>query len=412
MPEGSLKADRMGAWRRLLIISWALVGLSLIVVGVFWALGRVAGALTPFILALVVVFLLRKPVARLEALGMKRSPAVGVCYLLSVAALTVVGLFIVPPIAAEVSDFVNDFPRYYDAAYDLWGVVETEYLTIELPEWVRNTAESSRESLVSWGTELSRNLARGVVSVGGQVFGFFVNVFLALALAFFVLRDLPTLKSELVSLPGRDKQEEMLGILGEMTTVLEGFIRGQAIIATTVGTLTGLSLWALGVPYALVIGLIAGLTNLIPYLGPIVGGTIAAISAAFVSPQLVLWTLVVVVIIQQAESTFLQPRVMSDQVHMHPALVILSLLIGATLFGLIGMLFAVPVAAVLKVLFVHYFEKWTESPISSEDGALFRKPKPRRQASGEPYEPAVEECSEDESPDADPAPESDKPENG
>ncbi len=377
------------------MISWALVGLSLLTAGVFWALGRVAGALTPFVLALVVVFLLRRPVGRLERMGMRRSAAVGVCYLVSAALLTVLGLFIVPPIGAELRDFGQDFPRYYDAAYDLWTDIETDYLAIELPDWVREAAEASRESVMSWATELSRNVARGVVTVGGQVFGFFVSAFLALALAYFVLRDLPTLKAELVSLPGRERQEEMLGLLGEMTVVLEGFVRGQVIIATIVGVLTGLGLWILGVPYALLIGLIAGVTNLIPYLGPIVGGIVAAISAAFVSPQLVLWTLVWVVVVQQAESTFLQPRVMSDQVHMHPALVILSLLIGATLFGLVGMLFAVPVAAVLKVLFVHYFEKWTDSPISSADGALFRRPGARRRIGDDLCAPEIDECPEE-----------------
>jgi len=365
--------DRTEVWKKLLTVSWALVGLGILVAGALWILGRVAGALTPFVLALVVVFLLRGWVTRLEGLGLKRSAAVGVCYLVSAVVLSVIGLFIVPPMAAEIRDFVNDFPRYYDAAYDLWTTVETEYLTVELPNWVREAAEASRESVVTWATGFSKNLAQGVVSVGGQVVGFFVNVFLALALAFFVLRDLPTLKSEVFSLPGPRRRDETLALAAEVTVVLEGFIRGQLMIASLVGLLTGVGLWVLGVPYALVIGIIAGVANLVPYLGPIVGGVVAAISAAFVSPQLVLWAIVWIVVVQQAEGLFLQPRIMSDQVHLHPALVILSLLVGATLFGLIGMLLAVPVAAVAKVLFVHFYEKWTESPISSEHGALFRK---------------------------------------
>jgi len=399
MGEGS-SSDRIVAWKRLLTVSWALVGLGVLISGALWILSRVAGALTPFLLAIVVVLLLRRPVGRLHRAGLSRSGSVGVCYLISAVVLTVVGVFIVPPIVAEVRDFTEDFPRYYDAAYGLWTEIESEYLAIELPEWVTAVVEASRENIVASITEFSRNIARALVAAGGQVIGFFVHVFLALALAFFVLRDLPTIKTELLALPGPARREESLQLAADVTLVLEGFIRGQLIIATIVGVLTGLGLMLLGVPYALVIGLIAGVTNLIPYLGPIVGGIIAAISAAFVGPGLVVATIVWVVIVQQAESLFLQPRVMSDQVRIHPMLVILSLLIGATLYGLIGMLLAVPVAAVAKVLFVHFYEKWTESSISTDDGALFRTMKRRdrrkeREASAERGSAggdAVQEC--------------------
>jgi predicted PurR-regulated permease PerM len=364
-------------WRRISTIAWALIGVFALVAGGLWLLGRVAGALTPFVIALIVVFILRRPVKRLETAGLSRALSVAVCYLIAALALTVLGLFVIPAVATEFRDFSTDFPRYYDAAIGLWSMVESEYLAIELPAWVAEAGEAARESIISWITGASRNLAQAAISAGGQVLGFLFNVFLALALAFFVLRDLPTLKSELLALPGPGRREESFKLAGEVTGVIEGFIRGQGMIALIVGTLTALGLFVLGVPYALLIGLIAGVTNLIPYLGPLVGGAIAAISAAFVSPQLVLWTIIYIVVLQQLESTFLQPRIMSEQVHLHPVLVILSLLVGATLFGLVGMLLAVPIAGVAKVMFVHYYEKWTSSSISHEEGALFRKPKPR-----------------------------------
>ncbi len=398
------RVDRMDSWRRIAITSWALVGLFLLISFGLWLLSQVATALTPFVLALVVVFLLRRPVAALSARGVPRSLAVVICYLMFFGALTVAGVFVIPPIVAEVRDFAQDFPEYYDSAYNLWLSVEQEYMLIELPEWVKDVAEASRDSIVAWVTEVSRNIGRGVVAIGTQIAGFFVNSFLALALAFFVLRDLPTLKSEMLSLPGPARQQESLKLAGDVTVVLEGYIRGQLMIATIVGVASGLGLWIIGVPYALVIGLIAGLTNLIPYLGPLVGGLIAGISAAFVSPQLVLITIAYIIVIQQVESTFLQPKIMSDQVHIHPVLVILSLLVGATLYGLIGMLIAVPIAAVGKVMFVHYYEKWTESSISAEDGALFRRPKPRSARYGRRSTEECE-CADEPAEDVEPSPE-------
>lgn len=383
--------DRIESWRRLALISWALVGLGLLIAAGIWILGQVGAALTPFIISLIVVFVLRRPVRRFEGLGLSRSLSVVACYLIAAAVLAVFGLFVIPPMVREAREFAEDFPRYYDAALNLWSQIESEYLAIELPAWVREAAEAARQNIIVGITAATQRTAQAAVGIGGQIVGFIVNIFLALALAFFVLRDLPTLKSELLALPGPARRDESFKLAAEVTDVVEGFIRGQSFIALIVGVMTGLGLWVLGVPYALIIGLIAGVTNLIPYLGPFVGGAVAAISAAFVSPQLVVLTILYIVVIQQVESLFLQPRIMSGEVHLHPVLVILSLLVGATLFGLVGMLLAVPVAGVVKVMFVHYYEKWTASSIAAENGALFRKPRRRGSRKGEECPPASDE---------------------
>lgn len=388
-PHGLLD-DR---WIRLGARAWALTGVALLVAGALWLIGRSTPALTPFLLALVVIVVLRRPVARLEARGMPRALAVIVCYLVSALLVSIAGLFIVPAIAREVGAFVEAFPRYYDAVYRLWLQLESEYTAIEWPRWVGEVLLASRETVVAWATTLSGSTARLVVNVGGRFFGFVVNLFLAFALAFFVLRDLPRLVSELLGLAGPDRREEWLQLAHEVVSVLEGFLRGQLIIATIVGLSTGLGLAVLGVPYAAVIGLIAGVTNLVPYVGPVVGGAVAAVSAAFVSPQLMIWTIVWVFIVQQTESLALQPRVMSRQVRIHPALVIASLTVGATFFGLAGMLLAVPVAAVLTVVFVHYYEKSSGVAVRSEDGVLF--PAKRSQSRSGKNNAVPAECAEE-----------------
>lgn len=389
--------ERMESWRRIALISWTLVGVLVLVAGGLWVLGRIAPALTPFLISLVVVLLLKGPVRRLEARGMSRALAVLACYLVSLALVTIFALFVAPPVATQFREFAAEFPNYYDSALQLWERAQDQYVSVPLPDWVDEAAEGARASIISWIAITSRNLAQLALSTGGQVLGFVLDLFLSLLLAFFVLRDLPTLKSEVLSLSGPGRREEVFHLAGEVTEVLEGFLRGQGLIALIVGTLTAIGLAVLGVPYALLIGVIAGVSNLIPYLGPLVGGSIAAISAAFVSPMLVLWTVLYVVAVQQVDSMFLSPLIMADKVHLHPILVILSLLIGGTLGGIVGMLLAVPVAAIAKVVFIHYYEKWTESSISAEDGALFRKP--RSPAPGEgsqsPCAPAGESAPHD-----------------
>jgi predicted PurR-regulated permease PerM len=142
-----------------------------------------------------------------------------------------------------------------------------------------------------------------------------------------------------------------------MNVVVGGFIRGQALIALIVGVVTGIAMAVIGVPFAGMIGVIAGVTNIIPYVGPIVGGFVAAVVALFVDPWLAVWAILAFVAIQQLESMFLSPRIMSDQVGIHPVLVIVVLLAGASLGGLLGMLLAVPVAGVIRVTWDFFREK-------------------------------------------------------
>jgi len=358
-------------WVRAGIRAWSVLGIALLVAGSIWLLGQAAPVLTPFVLALVTIIVLRRPVAWLDARSVPRWLAVVVCYLASAVVLTLIGLFVVPAVAREVSAFARAFPQYYDSLYRLWVHMENQYATAQWPTWVGEVLLASRETIVSWATQVSGSTAMFVVSVSGRLFGFLVHLFLALALAFFVLRDLPTLSRELLGLAGPGRRAELLRLLSEVVNVLEGFIRGQLIIATIVGTISGIGLAVLGVPYAAVIGLIAGVTNLVPYVGPWVGGAIAAISAAFVGPGLIGWTIAWVFVVQQTESLVLQPRIMSHQVRIHPAIVIAALTVGATFFGVAGMLLAVPVAAVLTVVFVHYYERSSGRSVRSVDGALF-----------------------------------------
>jgi predicted PurR-regulated permease PerM len=359
-------------WSLIALRVWAIIGIVVLIVGALWLLARISLVLTPFIFAALVVFVLRRPVDELASKGLSRGLAVTFCYIVSAAILTFVGIFIVPPLVSQFRDFLDDFPRYYTAARDLWFNLQREYTNLEVPQWVQDAAMASRETIARQIALWSRSVAGIVVTLGGQLFSFVFNLFLSLALAFFVLRDLPTLRSEVLILGGK-RQGDVSEVIARITFVVEGWIRGQSIIAVIVGVMTWLGLQVLGVPYALIIGLIAGVTNLIPYLGPFVGGIIAAISASFVSPALVLYTVAYIAVIQQMESLFLQPRVMSDQVHLHPVLVVFSLLIGAMVAGLVGMLFAVPVAGVINTIFVYYFEKNTDSTLATADGAMFRR---------------------------------------
>jgi len=376
---------RQDHWERALVVAWTMVGVVLLLAVAGWLLGKIAPALVPFLLAIIIVYLFRGPVAFLEKRGWKRGPAAAVCYLLALIITGVAAVFIIPPFVEQLKQFIDAFPGYYDRALVLIQDLEGQFEALVVPVWLNDALESLRESVTAQSATWSGLLARQAFSVGGGAIEFIFNGLLALVVGFWLLTDMPRIRKEFVLLAGPARREEASVVAAKVSQVLGGYLKGQIIISAATAVIVTVGLSIFKVPYSLVIGLLAGLLNVIPWFGPAIAAVIAGISAAFVSPWLILAAVGVVLGTQQITDMFIQPRVMSEQVDLHPLLVILSLLAGSTLFGFVGLLLAIPVAAIAKGLFVHYFEKYTDSTLASETGALFRV--------------RAEECKDDDSDD-------------
>lgn len=359
-------------WTRIAVTAWALVGVGILLVALGWLLGRVSGALVPFGLAIVLVYLFRGPVGALERRGWKRGLAVGLCYLVGLLAVGVVLAFVIPPLADQVRQFVVAFPTYYERASTMLLDFQSRYEALVVPPWLEDALLNLQDTLTRQSAEWSAVLAKEIFSVGGTAIELLANSVLALVVGFWILKDLPTINREALLLAGPTRQDEARIVLDKVSRVLGGYLRGQLVLSAATAVIVTIGLTVFGVPYSLVIGLLAGVFNVIPWVGPALTAVIAGIAAAFVSPWLILAGVGTSVAAQQITEIFVQPRVMSEQVDLHPLLVIFSLLAGATLFGFVGIVLAIPVAAVAKGLFVYYFEKYTDSTLATEQGALFR----------------------------------------
>jgi len=359
-------------WLRVLVVSWALVGVALLLVAFGWLLGKVAPALVPFLLAIVIVFLFRGPVAALERRGVKRGLAVGICYIVSFAVLGVMLGFLIPALVEQVREFVEAFPGYYERATTLFLDLQDRYQALVMPPWVEDALANLQDTITRQSAEWSSVLAREIFSVGGSAVSLLVTTVLSLVVGFWILKDLPAINREIIMLAGPKGRDEAAVVTRTVSRVLGGYLRGMFTISVVTGVIVTIGLWLIGVPYSLVIGLLATVLNFIPWIGPALTAIIAGIAAAFVSPLHIVGAVAICLGAQQVTEYFVQPRVMSEQVDLHPLLVIFSLLAGATLFGFAGLLLSIPVAAIGKGLFVYYFEKYTDSKLTSEGGALFR----------------------------------------
>jgi predicted PurR-regulated permease PerM len=395
------KPDAAQRWTLRFHRAWAIIGILILVATAGWVLGRISSAIVPFGLGLLIVLLLRRPVEKLSRY-MPRAVAVLLCYLAVFAVLAVSLTFIIPPIVGQVAQFIQAVPRYASQAYTLWDtyIVHPQHGTV-VPTWLQTGVIALKDQFVAGAGSWSTAIADVAVTAGSGIATGLFSMVLAFLVGFYVLTDLPRLEREVFVVAGERSREELTHAIGTITRVLGGWLRGTLIQSTVMAVLMSIGLAIVGVPYALALGVIGGVFNVVPYIGPAIVLVLVAAAGLFISPMTAVWALVVVVAVQQLDALVMQPRIMAEQVDLHPLLVIFSLLVGATLFGIPGMVLSIPVAAVLKGLFVFWFEKRTERPIGSEDGVLFRTAK-EESASGDAGSVTVTVAAETTPADADP----------
>lgn len=364
--------SRYQRWRQTALVVWASIGILLLIALAFWALGKIAGALIPFVIAFVMVFLLNWPVRALSSRGMSRGAAAALClvgtFLVLGALISLAGPFV----GRQMVSLANAAPERFMQIERAAEALQERYADIVFPQWLGGFVAAATTRLSQFAVALGNEVARFVVSAGGGLATAFLDFVLAVVIAFWALKDLPKIRAEVVAIAGPKYEEDAEHLFSTVTRVVGGYLRGQTVASLATGVLATIGLAIIGVPYALVLGIITFLSNYVPYVGPFTAGLVAGVIGLFRGPWTALFAVIIIVVAQNITDTLITPRIMSDQVDLHPTLVIFSLLVGGSLFGIPGMLFAIPVAATGKGLFVYYYEQRTDRQLASENGALFR----------------------------------------
>ena len=335
-------------------IAWALIALAVLIA----ILGAIAWYVRviwpPLIFAGAIVFLLNPVVTWLQRRGMPRAAGAGVAYLGVVGVLVAAGLLLAPVIGDQASQLQEEGPEIQQ----------------RIERWLDDRAEASEGTFYEFSRSELENAFSGentglrsqlesLFEVGLQVFHALLIIVLAPIIAFYLLVDVPRLMEvadELV--PARAKAEVHL-VVGRLNRAIGGFFRGQLLVALIVGLIVSIGLGIVGLKFWFLVGMIAGLFNIIPLIGPYIGavpGIIIALTTG--SPFQALLVIAIMVGAQQIDNHFITPQVMQRAVHLHPALVMLALLAGGTLAGFLGLLFAVPGAAVLKIIIGHLWRTY------------------------------------------------------
>ncbi|HEY5850258.1 MAG TPA: AI-2E family transporter [Lysobacter sp.] len=340
-------------------LQWTALGL-----GVCWLVWLLAPILSPFAFALILAWLGDPLVDRLERAGRSRNTAVAIVFSLMALIVLAALLLLVPLIERQLTTLVASLPRY------------REWLMLTALPWVeRRTGFEITDSLdFTHIAQLIRDnwdQAGGIATTmlgylsrsGSAVLAMVANIALLPVIAFFFLRDWDLLVERVASLIPRNHLPTVERLARESSDVLGAFLRGQFLVMLVLGVMYGLGLWAVGLDLGILIGLIAGLLTFVPYLGP-ASGIILGVIAALVQYgdwQHVAGVLAVFGIGQVIESYVLTPKLVGDRIGLHPVAVIFAVLAGGQLFGFLGMLLALPVAAVVNVLLRYAQERYRHS---------------------------------------------------
>ncbi|QDH69348.1 AI-2E family transporter [Marilutibacter alkalisoli] len=349
-------------------LQWGVVVLA--VLWLIWALGPI---LSPFVLGALLGWLGDPLVDRLERSGRSRNVAVALVFTLMVLLLVLALLILVPMIERQVVTLLDLLPRVQEWVMGTAMPWIEQRTGVELAGWLDPQAMIGllREHWQEAGGVAASVF--GYVSRSGMaVVAWVANIVLLPLLTFYFLRDWDKLVERVAALVPRDRIGTVSRLAHESNDVLSAFLRGQILVMIALGAIYAVGLTLVGLKVGLLIGLIAGLISFVPYLGTAVGVVLGLI-AAFVQPgadfTLVLMVAAVFVAGQMIEGYVLTPRIVGDRIGLHPMAVIFAIMAGGQLFGFIGMLMALPVAAVANVLLRFAQERYTRSRLYAGDAA-------------------------------------------
>jgi predicted PurR-regulated permease PerM len=321
------------------------VGLS------FWLLYRFHQVLFILFVALVIGTILRPVVVWLHRWGIPQRAGVLLVYLLLLALFSGFALLLFPLIAEQSATITAAVPGYYQSLSG-WIRDNPNPLLGSLSELIPTTW-SFTDPVQQTGQEMLDSAGQALDYLGMASRSLFTAVIILLLAAYWTLDGPRTIRS-LLPLLSREQRETISQLIATIETKVTAFVAGQGVLMLAVASLSLVAYWLIGLPYLLVLALVAGLMEVVPLIGPLLGAVPALLVALTLGPDKVIWVIVATVVIQQLENYLLVPRVMRKAVGVNPFVTLLALFAFSSLLGVAGALMAIPLAAIIQILLNHF----------------------------------------------------------
>ena len=370
-------------WRKRALVIWALVGVCVLFYVFGFVLDILSVPVSIIIWCLVFVFCLNPIVDKLEKHGVGRTLGTLVAYLALILILIVMGWIMFAPSIGASSQFAAlaaSLPGYAQSVMDGAYALSQQYADFLKDETVRSWIQQVSDSLSGFLGNFANVAGASIMGFGSFVANTAMIIGFALVISFWILMELPQINQEMHRLVKPERRDDLDLFAGTMVSVIGGYLKATLLQCLIIGLGCGIGYTILGLPSPAALGIITGILNIIPVVGPWLGGIVAAAVGITVSPITAVIAIAIAVVIQQIVYTFVSPMLMSDSVDIHPVLVIFGLTCGSAIGGamaglagsILGMLASIPMIAAAKALFVYYYELRTGRRIVSPDGVFFK----------------------------------------
>ncbi len=362
-------ADRRDTYRALLVIGGLLVLASIL-----WS---VRGALLPFAIGGIIAYLLSPLVKKFEATvpfrrrmrpDTVRMLAILEIYMVFIAVMIILAMTAIPALVDQTQQFVDDLPSYWEDSrqeVDYWNHRYED----EVPPEVKKQIEANLDQITSYLSQFGTRVASTTIGSIQRFLSLVTGLVLLPLWLFYVLKDERKGMAYFYKLWPEELREDVYQIIRIVDRILASYIRGQLFLGLIVGVVTGIGMWVIGVQQPLVLGIVAGIFEMVPILGPWISFIVAAIVVLATDPDKLILVGILSLGIQQLENTFLVPRVQGNAVNMNPALIMMLLVVGGAMWGFLGIVIIVPLAAIARDVFTYVYGR-LEHPEEENESEL------------------------------------------
>ncbi len=310
------------------------------------------------IVSVIIAYALNPIINYLERKNINRFQGVLIVYLSIVAIIIVLAISVIPKSSQEIKRLVNNLPLYFEQLSRIMDDIYTKYNLVlgGLPPMFQGVETVIMDNIIKLETVIGdslKNFVGGILNVASKV----VSIVLTPILTLYFLMDKDYFKKRLVNLIPEKYRDDTLYLASTIDTSLNQFIRGRLLMSLYIAVATTVMLLIMRIDFAVVIGVITGLFDIVPYIGPFLGYLPAVFFASISKPIKAVWVSIFFVFIQWVENNVLAPKIIGENMGMHPMLILLSIIIGGGIFGVFGMILSVPLVAIVRIIYMFFKER-------------------------------------------------------
>lgn len=320
-------------------------------------IGKIFAVMSPLFIGWFIAWVLNPTVKRLQKKGVKRGLAVTIAYLIMILVVAAIVWFTIPSLGTQISDIVSAVP---EIANDIKSWIDNLFvklsnLSLENLDTVKASFLLKIESL---SESIQKSLPETAVNIVSSLASGIGKIVMSLILGFYILYDFDKVSSGFINLFPKKTRKDVGELISKLNDTLYSFVSGTLWLSLLLFVVSVIGFSIIGLNAPVLIAFICVITNLIPYIGPYLGAAVAGAIGFAESPVVGVLTLVFILVTQTLEGEILHPIVMSKKMNLNPITIIISLLIFEYLFGIIGMVIATPVVAILKIIYQFLDEKF------------------------------------------------------